>query len=312
MKSFVQFIKDNLKEHICIEACNSGMFFEKYGLFDGCEDLISLIVNDIKSNFDKSSRNNDLIIEYYATDLSNINNIFFEHIIINTYYVKDKSGGRCYIDNDVLSENKLLNTVEIDVNYSDIDWRSVEIDLAHELTHAYEHYNRCLSNSVRTLDDIKYFHELKHIKSLSQDISNIRELVEFYAYFIDISELNAFIAQWSKQIIKVDDVKFDLRKDNFVNLAFNIIKKTSEYKKYNQLFEIAMNLHECTEADKRSIVKEYNSIFKTNKSFSAIAKEMKTRLIKAKYKIDSTIPKIVCEYIIKHTNKRQISISMQA
>ena len=69
MKTLQEFIKESLIQHIALELKDEDIIYERYGLYDGCNELIDFIINKIDED-------NKLVINY--DEVKHLKNIVFE------------------------------------------------------------------------------------------------------------------------------------------------------------------------------------------------------------------------------------------
>lgn len=292
-----------LVEHLKININYTTMLLEKYGLFDGCKNIVSIIVNDIKDKFRDNKRYFDLV--YTAKDFEGIKNVFFSELIIKCHYVRMQYSEGEYLGKEDNIKDGKLDNVTIDITYTDLDWKSLAVTMTHELTHAFEDWNRSRKEGVKTLKDIEtltYKNAVDNLTGFNDSVENIKKLVAFYIYLGNKSELNAYIASFSEEVNSLK-AKFDLTKQDVIKEALKIIRNTTAYRKYKELDKAITNIDKF---DNRIIRNAYNDIANENKTASQIKKEMKSNWRRIMNKLNSTIPKIVCDFIDKNVTAKVI------
>ena len=74
MKTLQEFIKESLLQHIALELKDEDIIYERYGVYDGCNELINFILNKINED-------ENLIIQY--NEVNHIKNVVFDVLYIN-------------------------------------------------------------------------------------------------------------------------------------------------------------------------------------------------------------------------------------
>jgi len=50
MKNIEEYLKESLLQHIALELKKQDIIYEKYGEYDGCEELTNYIIEQLKKN----------------------------------------------------------------------------------------------------------------------------------------------------------------------------------------------------------------------------------------------------------------------
>ena len=74
MKTLQEFLKESLLQHIALELKDEDIIYERYGVYDGCNELINFIINKI-------DKDENLIIQY--NEVKHLKNIVFDVLHIN-------------------------------------------------------------------------------------------------------------------------------------------------------------------------------------------------------------------------------------
>ena len=132
-------IDESLLCHLAIEykvndiGTGRNIVNEKYGIYDGCEELADYIVNDIFSNITLDNE-----YHYHKGELSDIKNIFFNELVVDLDTSSD-TGGECD-DNINIGKDLLVDEVFINLYLANPTKTEVKGFLMHELTHLYNNY----------------------------------------------------------------------------------------------------------------------------------------------------------------------------
>lgn len=310
MKSLKQYLYESLLRHIALELKKQDIIYEKYGEYNGCEELIQYIINSLKKN-----NYNNLTISY--DDVSDIDNIKF-NILYILFYESNKNTADYLIpteeDKDFLEENDLNPNYE---EYSVIDsktdrfkyciikieshsFRNNSLDslLEHELTHLFNDY-KIQAIGLNSFFDIFSNDSYKRTKEYNKNRApyRAREL-ENALYLMNEYEKNAFISQLACQIrqLKKEDVYY---KDDKIdaNKIYLTIKELDIYKAYMRIGDFINDYDNniLTDREKNEIIVEWKIIYKEELNINQIFKKLKKKFINTKNKIESIIPKKIAE-----------------
>ena len=288
MKTLQEFIKESLLQHIVLELKDEDIIYERYGVYDGCNELINFIINKIDGD-------ENLIIQY--NEVKHLKNIVFDVLHINlTKSSFSNTNYKIYNDeNNINPDAKRFYKVHLEIFYlNKIDLKSL---LSHELTHIFNDYKiQCLG--YKTFFDIFNTEEYKLSKQfINKNIPvNFRQFCRAL-YLLNDYEKNAFIAQISNEI---DEIKKNYKDKNIKNAneIYFIIKETQIYKAYEEVgkFIDLFYKNELSENICERIISEWKRIKNINHiTINQIFKELKNKFIKTKNKIESLIPKKIAE-----------------
>ena len=308
MQSFTNYIKESVNDyisesllsHIAIEykvndiGEGRRIVNEKYGIYDGCEELANYITNDIFSRhaFDDAS-------QYSKENLGDIKNIFFKELTVDIDTSSD-DGGEC--DDEISIGNDLL-VDEIYINIYLVNPTKSEIKgiLMHELTHIYNNYIMQLKgdkNFIKTSRSAMY----QNIIDMSG--GPIERDIKTVLYFLLGYERNAFIAQLKAELEDHKD------KINTPREALEILKNCPIYKTYMRINNIlAQHISNQNEnPDSQLIAQIYKQITgnKSNESSMKILKRLKSQSNKAIKKLNTVIPKLCVENLNNRKWHREI------
>ena len=308
MQSFTNYIKESVNDcidesllsHIAIEykvndiGEGRRIVNEKYGIYDGCEELANYITNDIFSRhaFDDAS-------QYSKENLGDIKNIFFKELTVDIDTSSD-DGGEC---DDEISIGSDLLVDEIYINIYLVNPTKSEIKgiLMHELTHIYNNYIMQLKgdkNFIKTSRSAMY----QNIIDMSG--GPIERDIKTVLYFLLGYERNAFIAQLKAELEDHKD------KINTPREALEILKNCPIYKTYMRINNIlAQHISNQNEnPDSQLIAQIYKQITgdKSNESSMKILKRLKSQSNKAIKKLNTVIPKLCVENLNNRKWHREI------
>ena len=165
---------------------------EHYGTYNGQIKLAILVSKYI---FKRTKLTNDKYIKYvlYGNELKSFENIFFDKLIV----IYNES---CYTNYDMTSEyndeTKKFNQIKIFINSRENKtYNDILVSLVHELTHAWEDYNRRIKDDklslYNTLSNSNYKELISHINSFN----DFSDLCAKILYMFKRFEKNAYISE---------------------------------------------------------------------------------------------------------------------
>lgn len=280
MKSLPQFIREQLEnhtdEHVILEPMR---FDERLGLFNGCTDMCDIIIKNIKHYW----HGRQLGINLYPENFKNVENIFFNKLII---YMSDKINSTYNPYTAVYNEeDDKIEFVELIINVNGDD-NELRRKIEHELTHAFEDYNRkqFFSKSLKEILDENYINALKKLSS--NDV--IENQVARFIHYLNKQEINANMGAFEAALHNKNIKTYDE--------GVKLVKNTSIYKHYEDLAKVLEDVIEkkyskdvinilCDEFRKYD---EYK-----NETNNRIIKSLENKLIKFFKKFNKLIPKLV-------------------
>lgn len=291
------FINESILSHIAIEykvndiGEGRRIINEKYGIYEGCEELANFIVKDIFTH-----NNMDKQFKYSKESLDVIKNIFFNTLIIDIDTSSDEEFGEC--DNDIsINKDLLIDEVWINIYGKRHTKSSIKGIIMHELTHVYNNYLMLLKgneNFIITTNSDMY----RNITDISGGPTE-KDLKQVL-YFLLGYERNAFVAQLKGEL---EDYK---SKINTPYDALKILKKCPVYLAYERVNNI-IKYHIKNSKDSNLIASLYKEITGSddNMSTSKILKKLKLQSDKALKKLDTVIPKLCVESLNNHKWHRE-------
>lgn len=256
---------------------------EKYGIYDGCEELCDYIIKDIFSH-----RDFDGEYRYNREDFEKYSNIFFQTLIIDLDTSSD-DGGECD-DNIVINKDHLVEEVRIDIYDDKPTKTSIKSVLMHELTHVYNNYVMQMEGNMRYMK-ASQFDMYRNITDISG--SDTEKEIKQILYFLLGYERNAFVAQLKAEL---EDQKSKIENPHD---ALKILKNSPIYMRYKKVVNTIDYLIKKQQDNQEStfIADIYKEITGENNNESSIKilKRLKSQSIKAVKKLDSIIPKLCVE-----------------
>ena len=253
---------------------------EKYGVFDGCELLARMITDKILKNNNKSN------FSIY------VNNKWISKIEISIFEDKFSNVGALYsaTESEIIEQKNNKEKVykffplKLEINLARIDKQKLIVRLMHELTHAYEDYNR----QIKGNDSLLYL-SLKDGDYLNivGTYQGLKQVISYVLYYIREYERNAFIAQMQGELTT---------QEKFYNIE-NILKflyNTEVYKNYTKIIIYITKLNEISDIEKQNIILNYvkvlgNYSFNTYKQLCKFLNVKKHEISK---KMNTILPKI--------------------
>lgn len=281
---------DSLRTHIFIEFYyrngkflnehNSKLSFrelnESYGVFNGCEILAKEIYNSLK----------DLKLQGGESRIVTLNlkdSKWIQAIEIMVYNDETSNVGASYVSSSKISfcglksSQQKFSPLKMNVN---LKHENIIISLMHELTHAYEDYNRrtnknkSLNNSVGNYDDEKKY-------------------ISYILYYLTDFEVNAHLSQLKGELQNCDEY--------FVNIQqiVDFLRKTDVYERYSMIKSYIDFFSNISDEKSQSIVLSWvsdlsNLKFRTYKNFVNYINE---KYNKIERHMNRFIPKIAYEYL---------------
>lgn len=297
MKILKEYIKESMLRHIAIELYNNDIIYEKYGLYEGCEDLIHYIENKISNIFSEDS---EVVIEY--KDVKNISNIVFDKMIIKFGQAKKFSASYIpYPEQELDYQSQRFKEVHMQFNwdfylYNKIPPKSTKA-IAHELTHLYNDY---LITIVGPSKFVELFSTLEYQRSkrfLNNNYpSKIQELLRAL-YMLNGYERNGFVASIVSEIDEIKQNNKILDKPLTVNEIYRKVKDLEIYNNYQKIIEYIdwWKSGNLTNKEKNELEKWWFKEFDEEIDVNHIFKILSKKIDKLKRKLESIVPKKIAE-----------------
>lgn len=298
MKSLSVFIREQLEnhtdEHIILEPMR---FDERFGLFYGCQEMTEIIIKKIKYYWETKSNEypNGFGFEMLPKDFNDIDNVFFSVLRI---YVTDAFNSTYNPNVTIYNEDAhKLEYVEIVINVNGDD-NELQRKIEHELTHAFEDYNRKVffSKSLREILDENYIKAIKKMSNMNNKLEEIQSAR--FIHYLNKQEINANMGAFEAAL---HNKKFDKYED-----GMKLIKATNTYKHYEDLAEVLELMIE-KKLEKEVIDDICNSLRSydeyKNHTNNQIIKNLENRLRKFFKKFNKIIPKLVYDKLSNVNDK---------
>ena len=310
MKNIQRYLEESLLQHIAIELKKQDIIYEKFGEYDGCEDLSKYIINKLKKvNYQ------NIIITY--NDVKYINNIVFDnlYIIFNEsdkniadYIIPTQEDKQSLIQHNLNPNYEEYSTINNKTNrFSNCliiieshSFRNNRLEslLEHELTHLFNDY-KIQSIGLTSFFDIFNNDSYKRTKEYNQHKHPLKaSQLENALYLFNEYEKNAFIAQLCSEIreLKQHDEYYKNNKLD-ANKVYDAVKGLDIYQAYMNIgnFINDFDNNALTKREQIEIISEWEKIYKEKLTLNQIFKKLKQKFIKTKQKIESIIPKKINE-----------------
>lgn len=298
MKSLSVFIRKQLEnhtdEHIILEPMR---FDERFGLFYGCQEMTEIIIKKIKYYWETKSNEypNGFGFEMLPKDFNDIDNVFFSVLRI---YVTDAFNSTYNPNVTVYNEDvHKLEYVEIVINVNEDD-NELQRKIEHELTHAFEDYNRKVffSKPLREILDENYIKAIKKMSNMNNKLEEIQSAR--FIHYLNKQEINANMGAFEAAL---HNKKFDKYED-----GMKLIKATNTYKHYEDLAEVLELMIE-KKLEKEVIDDICNSLRSydeyKNHTNNQIIKNLENRLRKFFKKFNKMISKLVYDKLSNVNDK---------
>lgn len=290
---------DNLFTHIFIEFYyrkgkflnehNSKLTFRKlnesYGVFDGCYELAKQIYNNIKK---MSLKNGESRVLNFPIK----NSKWIETFEIMVYYDENSNTGAAYNPSSqiVKSDNNTWKYLPLKLNVN-LAFNNIVVNLMHELTHAYEDYNRKINNKSSITD--KAFENGYYLNNSVGNYDDEKKYISYILYYLTDFEVNAHLSQLKGELQNCDKY--------FVNIQqiVDFLRKTDVYERYTMIKSYIDFFSSISHKKSQSIVLSWvsdlsNLKFGTYKNF---VNYINKKYDKIERRMNRFIPKIAYEYL---------------
>lgn len=284
----------NLKSHVFIEFyysteknflaehfshLNEEQINEEYGVPNGCEEIARKILKGIERKGSYTLRNIAINNDW----IKNVNVIIVNNNNISASYLPLQS--EIKLENDKYYFYPLV--IKINVNENN---EEKFVSIMHELTHAYEDYNRKLKNQETLIDNgIKCGYNKNRLQT-----NNVNEyIISRILYYTYNVERNAFIASM------VGELKHCNKYFQTINDVADFLRNTKTYHLYVQVLNWINDLSEIDDIDTQNEILSYvkqlsNLDFNT---FNQLVKYFKQKKEEIEKKFNTIIPKIAYEHL---------------
>ena len=302
MKSLVEYINDSMLKHIAIELKDYDIIYEKYGEYNGCDELATYITNATYK------LDND-VIDLDVSKL-NIENTHFDNVsIVKIDDANLNSGYDCEHSN--YNEDKhIIENVKIYVpEYLFGHKKQLHSFFEHELQHIFDDWI-LIVHGMKTLYDVISFNNMYERSKMfndSNERTSVRE-IRLALYLLNTYEQRSFIAQLCDEIrdIKLQYVNNGKQMNSLnATLVYNMTKDLQIYQAYENIsrFIIRYKNNKLFKSEINAIENEWYEMTGENESINRIMKFIENKLKKVKNKLERVIPKKIAEelYPLHHS-----------
>ena len=302
MKSLVEYINDSMLKHIAIELKDYDIIYEKYGEYNGCDELATYITNATYK------LDND-VIDLDVSKL-NIENTHFDNVsIVKIDDANLNSGYDCEHSN--YNEDKhIIENVKIYVpEYLFGHKKQLHSFFEHELQHIFDDWI-LIVHDMKTLYDVISFNDMYERSKMfndSNERTSVRE-IRLALYLLNTYEQRSFIAQLCDEIrdIKLQYVNNGKQMNSLnATLVYNMTKDLQIYQAYENIsrFIIRYKNNKLFKSEINAIENEWYEMTGENESINRIMKFIENKLKKVKNKLERVIPKKIAEelYPLHHS-----------
>lgn len=293
MITFKEYLKESLLHHIALELKELDPIYEKYGEYDGCNELASYIENRCKDN----ENVNNIIIKY--DEVKHIDNVVFDSLEIEI--IKDNNVNASYVADSTkgIDENtKRFKYCKIVLYFDDIfSLNKIHSIIEHELMHLFTDYKLQQSGLKSFLDIFKNDEVYKKSREFIKRKPLEQREINRALYMFNEYEKNAFMAQLMDEINELKKSYSDNSID--ATKMYHMVQSLDIYKAYMQIGDFIRRYDNdnLTRREKENIVIEWENVFNKTESLDSIFKQLKRKFIKTKNKIESLIPKKIAESV---------------
>ncbi len=265
---------------------------ESYGVFDGCRELAEML-SDKVLEFSNSSENTASALKIP------VNNNWIQNISLRLYHNPKTTTMASYQPEEsnlyyigIKSEIVKFSPLVIRVNLSKTNnKRSLIITFMHELTHAYEDYNRNINGKENLTDRARRTgYSLNNIGTYDDEYLTA---FSYMLYYIETFERNAYMTELKAEL--------ETCNTHFLNIEeiIKYLKSLNVYTNYKTVIEYIDFFSNLSDEVSQQVVFNWlghisNLKFKTYKQFS---KFLKQKGYQIERKFNTLIPKIAYEYL---------------
>lgn len=236
-----------------IKGSNHWLVFEKAGTYNGqikfAVDIAKELYRDLKDN---------RILKYNRDTLidKGLENIFFKEIVI----IYSPTKNSCYKARENFDDkSKLFDEVKIYINSTENrQYKDILASLVHELTHAWEDYNRHLDgvDSLYKLTDKDSKYAISSLEDYNaEEVEDVlKELVKKFDYLSTSFERNAYASELRAYL------EANREEINGYNDALKIFYDSDIFKELSLLIE-TFETYKNSDRIKQIATKQYNLLF---------------------------------------------------
>lgn len=302
MKSLVEYINDSMLKHIAIELKDYDIIYEKYGEYNGCDELATYITNATYK------LDND-VIDLDVSKL-NIENTHFDIVSIVKINDADLNSGYDCEHSNYNEDKHIIENVKIYVpEYLFGHKKQLHNFFEHELQHIFDDWI-LIVHGMKTLYDVISVNDMYERSKMfndSNERTSVRE-IRLALYLLNTYEQRSFIAQLCDEIrdIKLQYINNGKQMNSLnATLVYNMTKDLQIYQAYENIsrFIIRYKNNKLFKSEINAIENEWHEMTGENKSIEKIMKVIENKLKKVKNKLERVIPKKIAEelYPLHHS-----------
>ena len=302
MKSLVEYINDSMLKHIAIELKDYDIIYEKYGEYNGCDELATYITNATYK------LDND-VIDLDVSKL-NIENTHFDIVSIVKINDADLNSGYDCEHSNYNEDKHIIENVKIYVpEYLFGHKKQLHNFFEHELQHIFDDWI-LIVHGMKTLYDVISVNDMYERSKMfndSNERTSVRE-IRLALYLLNTYEQRSFIAQLCDEIrdIKLQYINNGKQMNSLnATLVYNMTKDLQIYQAYENIsrFIIRYKNNKLFKSEINAIENEWHEMTGENKSINKIMKVIENKLKKVKNKLERVIPKKIAEelYPLHHS-----------
>ena len=302
MKSLVEYINDSMLKHIAIELKDYDIIYEKYGEYNGCDELATYITNTTYK------LDND-VIDLDVSKLK-IENTHFDNVSIIKIDDTDLNSGYDCEHSNYNEDKHVIENVKIYVpEYLFVHKKQLHNFFEHELQHIFDDWI-LIVHGMKTLYDVISVNDMYERSKMfndSNERTSVRE-IRLALYLLNTYEQRSFIAQLCDEIrdIKLQYINNGKQMNSLnATLVYNMTKDLQIYQAYENIsrFIIRYKNNKLFKSEINAIENEWHEMTGENKSINQIMKVIENKLKKVKNKLERVIPKKIAEelYPLHHS-----------
>ena len=302
MKSLVEYINDSMLKHIAIELKDYDIIYEKYGEYNGCDELATYITNATYK------LDND-VIDLDVSKLK-IENTHFDNVSIIKIEGTDLNSGYDCEHSNYNEDKHVIENVKIYVpEYLFVHKKQLHNFFEHELQHIFDDWILIVHGMKNLYDVISVndMYERSKMFNDSNERTSVRE-IRLALYLLNTYEQRSFIAQLCDEIrdIKLQYINNGKQMNSLnATLVYNMTKDLQIYQAYENIsrFIIRYKNNKLFKSEINAIENEWHEMTGENKSIDKIMKVIENKLKKVKNKLERVIPKKIAEelYPLHHS-----------
>ena len=252
---------------------NREMLFEECGMIPNLYIYTDLFSKYVEEKFDEGKETFQIVDNIFET----IPNLFFNNVLINVFQEEEvvKNGEYFQKDNNFDNENKKITTLFINLYYKKTNfYNDINIltnTFAHELTHAYEDWERQYNNAQRvknTREGDLYNRLQLHSKD---ELIKILNLIYYFSFK---TESQAYVGKFASELKAIIKKENCTNSDDFKKIV-NEVPILVTYKTIKGNFDLIESaLQDNSIEDLTKIfLRSFNSF--TDSNYQAIDKPLK-------------------------------------